>query len=58
MESNGSGLILSHDFLEEMRAVMKYLSQHSRPLYRDLNPGPPEYEAAVLIPRRRSVCVL
>jgi hypothetical protein len=42
--------------LEGLRKTTKNLSQDRRSLGRDLNPGPPEYEAGVLTTRpRRSV---
>jgi hypothetical protein len=42
--------------LEGLRKTTKNLSQVSRSPGRDLNPGPPEYEAGVLTTRpRRSV---
>jgi hypothetical protein len=45
--------------LEGLRKTTKHLSQDSRSPGRDLNPGPPEYEAGVLTTRsRHSVCGL
>jgi hypothetical protein len=44
--------------LKELRKSLKTLSQDSRSPGRDLNPGPPEYEAGVLTTRqRRSVLI-
>jgi hypothetical protein len=43
-------LIFSHDScLEGLRKAMKNLREDNRSLGRDLNPGPPEYEASVNI---------
>jgi hypothetical protein len=43
-------------YLEVLRKTTRNLSQHGRSPSRDMNPGPPEYEAGVLTTwRRRSV---
>jgi hypothetical protein len=39
--------------VEGLRKATKVLIQDSRSPCRDLNPGPPEYEAGVLITRQR-----
>jgi hypothetical protein len=43
--------------LEGLRKTTKNLSQDSRSPGRDLNPGPPEYEAGVLTTRPRRLVV-
>jgi hypothetical protein len=48
VEGSGRDLLLRYCpsiFLEELRKATKNLSQDSRSAGRDLNPGPPEYEA-------------
>jgi hypothetical protein len=50
LEGSGSGLILRHYpgiHLKALRKITKNLSQDSRSPGRDLNQGPPEYEAGV-----------
>jgi hypothetical protein len=52
MEGSGRGLILRYYpgiCLVRVRKTTTNLSQDSRSLGRDLNPGPPEYEAGALI---------
>jgi hypothetical protein len=44
---------LSRHLLDGMRKTTKTLSQDSRSSGRDLNPGPPVYEAGVLTTRTR-----
>jgi hypothetical protein len=51
MEGSRPGLILryySRICPEDLRRTMKNLGQTSQSQGRDLNPGPPEYEAGVL----------
>jgi hypothetical protein len=43
--------------LEGLTKTTKNLSQHSRSPGRDLNPGPPEYEAGVLTTRTLSLVI-
>jgi hypothetical protein len=44
--------------LEGLRKIMKTFSQDNRSPGRDLNPGPPKYEAEVLITRQRRSVIL
>jgi hypothetical protein len=58
VKGSGRGLIRYHPsiFLEVLSKTTKTLSQDSRSSDRELNPGPPEYEAAMITTRpRRSV---
>jgi hypothetical protein len=53
-EGSGRGLISRHYpriYLEGLKKTTKSLSQDTRSPSRNLNPGPPEYEAGVLTTR-------
>jgi hypothetical protein len=56
MEGSGCSLIwvLSWYFSRGNEENQDHFSQDSQPRDRDLNPGPPEYEARVLTNRLRS----
>jgi hypothetical protein len=56
LEGSGRSLILRSYpgiILDRLRKITKNLSQDSRSLGQDLNPGPPKYEAGVLTTRSR-----
>jgi hypothetical protein len=56
VEGSGHGLIFRYYSgirLEGLRGTTKNLSQDSKSLDRDLNPGPPEYQVGVLTTRPR-----